>query len=158
MEDRHTSVRGDNTASFPSHVDTHLHSPDWVPDRPVRLNLKQTTYIFKCSGQQGAFSVTGRHEQNASGSGKVTRTGQMLRFARRMVFATITSILSLPPTVPQYTLLVICESQDAFHCVPWLSPPQTGMVSARTTQTVVSQLSACWVVSTTPTNTQERNE
>lgn len=66
--------------------------------------------------------------------------------------------LSLPPTVPQYTLLVICESQDAFHCVPWLSPPQTGMVSARTTQTVVSQLSACWVVSTTPTNTQERNE
>lgn len=59
------------------------------------LEFKQTTYIFKCSGQQGAFSVTGRHEQNASGSGRVTRTGQMLRCARRMVFATITSILSL---------------------------------------------------------------
>lgn len=56
---------------------------------------------------------------------------------------------SLPPTIPQFTLLVICESQNAWHCVPWHSPPQIGMVSARTTQTLVSQLSACWVVSTT---------
>lgn len=30
--------------------------------------------------------------------------------------------LSLPPTIPQFTLLVICESQDAWHCIPWHSP------------------------------------
>lgn len=122
--------------------------------------------IFKWLVQQGAFSVTGRQERNAWGSSRFTRTGANAQKARGewhlppLLKFSLCLSLSLPPShsSPVSYLLVKC-TEGTFHCVPWHSPPHSGMVTARTTHTtVVSQLSACWVVPTTPSLKKEMNK
>lgn len=146
-EDRHTSLRGDNMASFSSNVDIHFCLSGWVPDELVSLSLEQIICIFKCLVHQGAFSVTERQEKHAWGSSKSIRTGQMLRMCMEdgIHHHYLNSLSPSPNFHSSLCQLFVRKcTQDAFHCVLWHSPPHTGMVSARTTHaTVVSLLSAC---------------
>lgn len=111
VEDRDTSLRGDNTAS----VDTHFCSPDWVPDRRVSLSLEQTVFILKCLVQQGAFSVTERQEQNAWGS-SCHKDWEMLRMCIENGLSPLLKCsLSPPPhhpTVHSVSHLLVKCTQD----------------------------------------------